>query len=133
MQTDDIREKFGVVSDRVISACIEVHRHLGPGLLESVYETCLAHELGLRQLNFERQVRLPVKYKATEIDCGYRLDFIVESELVVEIKAVEHLSAVHQAQLLTYLKLTGVPSGLLVNFQTDALRRGLRRLTLKSK
>ena len=101
--------RFGDCSDRVIGACIEVHRCLGPGLLESAYEQCLAHEFDLRLLSAERQVHLPVRYKNVEIDCGYRLDFIIEAELIVEITAVERLLPVHEAQLLTYLKLTGLP------------------------
>ena len=125
--------RFGDCSERVIGACIEVHRCLGPGLLESAYEQCLAHEFGLRGLSFERQMLLPVRYKNLELECGYRLDFVVERELIVEIKAVERLMLVHEAQLITYLKLTGLPAGLLVNFNTEALRRGLRRLTLKPK
>ena len=125
--------RFGDCSERVIGACIEVHRWLGPGLLESAYEHCLAHEFGLRSLNFERQVPLPVTYKAIELDCGYRLDFVVQRELIVEIKAVERLLPVHQAQVITYLKLTGIQTGLLVNFHTETLRRGLRRLSLTPK
>src|SRR5436190_21134619 len=125
--------RFGDCSDRVIGACIEVHRCLGPGLLESAYEQCLAHEFDLRLLSADRQVHLPVRYKNVEIDCGYRLDFIIEAELIVEIKAVERLLPVHEAQLLTYLKLTGLPAGLLVNFHTETLRHGLRRLTLNQK
>jgi GxxExxY protein len=125
--------RFGDCSERVIGACIEVHRRLGPGLLESAYEHCVAYELGVRSLNFERQVQLPVRYKSVEIDCGYRLDFIVEGELVVELKSVERLLPVHEAQLLTYLKLTGIPAGLLVNFNTETLQRGLRRLTVNPK
>ena len=112
---------------------MEVHRCLGPGLLESAYEQCLAHEFDLRLLSAERQVHLPVRHKNVEIDCGYRLDFIIEAELIVEIKAVERLLPVHEAQLLTYLKLTGLPAGLLVNFHTETLRHGLRRLTLNQK
>ena len=125
--------RFRDCSETVIGACIEVHRCLGPGLLESAYEQCLAHEFGLRRLSFERQLRPPVRYKDIELDCGYRLDFVVEQELIVENKAVERLLPVHEAQLITYLKLTGVRAGLLVNFNTEALRRGLRRLTLNPK
>jgi GxxExxY protein len=125
--------RFGDCSERVIGACIEVHRYLGPGLLESAYGQCLAHELGLRGLSFERELQLPVRYKGVELDCGYRLDFVVERELIVEIKAVERLLPVHEAQVITYLRLTGVRAGLLVNFNTVALRRGLRRLTLNPK
>jgi len=114
----------------VIGACIEVHRALGPGLLESAYEVCLAHELTLRGLSFERQVALPVRFKGVELDCAYRMDFVVGNELVVELKAVEQLLPVHEAQLITYLRLTALPAGLLVNFHVKTLRQGLRRLTL---
>ena len=125
--------RFGDCSESVIGACIEVHRWLGPGLLESAYEHCLAHELGLRGLRFERQLELPVTYKTVELSCGYRLDFVVEEELIVEIKAAERLLPVHEAQLITYLRLAGVRVGLLVNFNTAVLRHGLRRLTLNPK
>ena len=121
----------GDCSNAVIGACIEVHRRLGPGLLESAYRVCLAHELSERGLQFERERPLPVTYKGVQLECGYRLDFVVQSALIIEIKAVESLSPVHEAQLLTYLKLTGMHVGLLVNFNTNALRLGLRRLTLK--
>lgn len=119
------------MSEAVIGACVEVHRALGPGLLESAYEQCLARELSLRSIAFERQRPVPVAYKGIELEYGYRLDFVVAGALVVEIKAVDTLSPVHEAQLLTYLKLTGLPVGLLVNFHAETLRRGLRRLTLK--
>jgi GxxExxY protein len=119
-------------SGEVVDALVEVHRHLGPGLLESTYEACLAHELALRGLRFKRQRAVPVRYKAVSLDCGYRLDFVVEGEIVVELKAVDHLTAVHVAQVLTYLKLTALPVALLVNFNVPMLKQGLRRLTRKS-
>jgi GxxExxY protein len=122
---------FGGCSESVIGACIEVHRHLGPGLLESAYEQCVAHELTLRGLRFERQRAVPLDYKGMPLECGYRLDFVVEEELIVEIKSVDRLLSVHQAQLLTYLRLTGLETGLLVNFRETVLRNGLRRLTLR--
>ena len=105
---------------------------LGPGLLESAYERCLAHELALRRLPFERQRPVPVEYKGVLLECGYRLDFVVNSMLVVEVKAVERLLPVHEAQLLTYLRLTGLGVGLIVNFHCETIKGGLRRLTLKS-
>jgi len=123
------REDFGDCSRRVIGACIEVHRLLGPGLLESAYEECLAHEFGLIGLSFERQRALPVSYKGVSLECGYRMDFVVMNELVVEVNAVERLLPVHEAQLVTYLKLSGLDAGLLVNFHSEAIRHGLRRLT----
>jgi GxxExxY protein len=118
-------------SSDVIGACIEVHRHLGPGLLESTYEHCLAHELTLRRIPFQRQLVLPVRYKGEHLDCGYRIDFIVRDTILVEIKAVERLQLIHTAQVLTYLKLTGLGTGLLVNFNVPVLKHGLRRLTQK--
>jgi GxxExxY protein len=122
---------FDDCSRYVIGACIEVHRVLGPGLLESAYQTCLAHELRLRGVSFEQHKHLPLNYKGTQLECGYRMDFVVANELIVELKAVERLLPVHEAQLITYLKLTGIRAGLLVNFHAESIRRGLRRLTLK--
>jgi GxxExxY protein len=127
------RRVFGDCSGRVIGACIEVHRALGPGLLESAYEQCLAHELGLRQLHFQRQQLLPVVYKGRRLDAGYRLDFVVEGHLIVELKAVENLLPIHEAQLITYLRLTGISAGLLVNFHAESIQRGLRRVVLTPK
>jgi GxxExxY protein len=124
--------RFGDCSDRVIGACIEVHRELGPGLLESAYEQCLAHELGLRGLFFEQQIAVPVRYKGLALECSYRADFLVERELVVEIKSVERILSVHEAQVITYLRLLRVPAGLLVNFHSSSVVRGLRRLTIDS-
>ena len=115
-------------SGRIIAACIEVHRHLGPGLLESAYEHCLTHELGLRGFHLERQIPIPLHYKGLALDCGYRLDLVVENRLVVEVKAVERLLPVHEAQVITYLKLLRLPVGLLINFHVPVLREGLRRL-----
>jgi GxxExxY protein len=123
--------RFFDCSEQVIGACIEVHRHLGPGLLESAYERCLAIELASLGLEFERQRRVPVTYKGLRLDYGYRLDFLVDKKLVLEIKATEQLLPVHEAQLLTYLRLTGHPTGILVNFGAETISRGLRRLTLK--
>jgi GxxExxY protein len=116
------------LSEAVIGACMEVHRHLGPGLLESVYEECLCHELRLRGMAFERQAPLPVYYKGLEIDLAYRLDVIVEDRLIVELKAVAQLLPIHFAQLRTYLRESGNAVGLLVNFNTAILKDGLRRL-----
>lgn len=115
----------------IIGACIEVHTHLGPGLLESAYEQCLCHELGLLGLRFQRQVPLAVSYKGIELEQTYRIDLIVEHQVIVEIKAVEQLHRVHQAQTLTYLTLTRLPVALLVNFGAASIQEGLRRLSLK--
>ena len=128
-QEDRKTGRFEDGSEEIIGACIEVHRHLGPGLLESAYELCLAHELSLRGLRFERQRPVPVKYKGARLDCGYRLDLVVADTFLIELKAVDHLTPVHQAQVLTYLKLTGLPVALLVNFNVTNLKHGLRRLT----
>jgi GxxExxY protein len=112
------------LTERVIGAAIEVHRALGPGLLESAYEECLCHELHLREITFERQLPFPVRYKNVSLDCGYRLDLVVEHVLVLEIKCVEHVLPVHEAQLLTYLKMTGKRVGLILNFNVPVLARG---------
>jgi len=124
---------FRDCSGEVRGACIEVHRLLGPGLLESAYQTCLAHELRTRGLTFEEERPLPISFKGVHLECGYRLDFVVERELIIEIKAVERLLPIHQAQVITYLKLTGLTAGLLVNFHEGSLRRGLRRLSLRKQ
>jgi GxxExxY protein len=112
------------LTERIIGAAIEVHRALGPGLLESAYEECLCHEFHLRRICFERQRPLPVEYKGVKLDCGYRLDLIVENKVILEIKCVEHVLPVHEAQLLTYLKMTGIRVGLILNFNISALIRG---------
>ena len=112
------------LTERVIGAAIEVHRGLGPGLLESAYEECLCHEFHLRGIAFERQHPLPVEYKSVKLDCGYRLDLIVENKVILEIKCVEHVLPVHEAQLLTYLKMTGMRVGLILNFNVSTLMRG---------
>ncbi len=112
----------------VIGAAIEVHRHLGPGLLESAYEECLCHELALSIISFERQKSLPVIYKGVHLDCGYRLDMLVEKLIIVELKTVEHIEPIHEAQLLTYLKLSGLWLGLLINFNVPILKQGIRRI-----
>jgi GxxExxY protein len=115
-------------SSKVIGLAIEVHRHLGPGLLESAYEDCLAFELKQHSIAFRRQVALPVIYKGMKLDCSYRMDFVVEEYLVIEIKAVDHLLAIHEAQLLTYLKLSNRKIGLLINFNVPLLRDGVKRM-----
>jgi GxxExxY protein len=116
------------VTDQIIGAAIEVHRTLGPGLLESAYEACLARELVDRGLQVERQVPLPVFYKGIKIACGYRLDLLVERQVVVELKAVTRLEPIHEAQVLSYLRLSGFWVALLINFHVKQLARGLRRL-----
>jgi len=114
----------------IIGAAIEVHRHLGPGLLESAYEECLCHELHLGGMDFRRQLDLPVEYKGLKLDCGYHLDLIVHEEVVVELKCVERVLPVHEAQLLTYMQLTGKRVGLLINFNVPLLTKGITRRVL---
>ena len=116
------------LTGKVIGAAIEVHRGLGPGLLESAYEECLCHELNLAGLGFQRQVPLPVVYKGVRLDCGYRLDVVVEGQVVVELKTVERLMPIHEAQLLTYLRLAQIHTGLLLNFNIPVLRDGIKRM-----
>ncbi len=118
------------LTGQIIGAAIEVHRELGPGLLESVYQTCLARELALRKVPYEQEKSLPVEYKGMLLDCGYRLDFVVANKVIVELKAVDKVHPVHQAQLLTYLKLTGCKVGLLINFNVPILKNGIKRLVL---
>ena len=121
------------LTEQVIGAAIEVHRSLGPGLLESAYEECLCFELGERKISFRRQVPLPVEYKKVRLDCGYRIDLVVGNELIIAIKTVDRLMPIHEAQLLTYLKLSGIQKGLILNFHTPVLRDGIRRMSLTSR
>ena len=119
-----------VLTDRIIGFAIELHRHLGPGLLESAYEECLCFELNQTGIDFKRQVPLPVVYKSVRLDCGYRIDIVVEGRLILELKAIERLMAIHEAQVLTYMRLSGIHTGLLLNFNTPVLKDGIRRLML---
>ncbi len=123
-------EERDPLTDRIIGLAIEVHRGLGPGLLESAYEACLCFELKQNEIPFNRQVALPVIYKAVKLDCGYRMDIVVDEKLVLELKTVEKLLPLHDAQLLTYLKLSGLPTGLILNFNVPVLKNGIRRLVL---
>jgi GxxExxY protein len=118
------------LGERIIGLAIAVHRHLGPGLLESAYEECLCLELREAGVSYRRQVPLPIIYKEVRLDCGYRMDIVVENELVIEIKAVERLLPIHDAQMLTYLRLGGFRAGLLMNFNNVMLKDGLRRIVL---
>jgi GxxExxY protein len=120
--------KINEITETIIGAAIEVHRALGPGLLESTYEECLCHEVNLRQVPFERQLALPVRYKGVSLDCGYRLDVVAAKLVVVEIKAVEKILPIHEAQLLTYLKLGGWSVGLLLNFNVPVMKQGIKRI-----
>ncbi len=118
------------LTDRIIASAIEVHRNLGPGLLESAYEECLCHELTLREIPFERQKNLPLEYKGLKLDCGYRIDIVVDDKVVLELKCVDQILPVHEAQLLTYLKLTGMKVGLILNFKVELLKDGIKRFVL---
>jgi len=122
--------EFDQLSNQVIGCALEVHRALGPGLLESTYEQCLAHELSLAGISFKLQLPLPVKYKGIKLDCGYRIDLLVNDELIVELKSVDQIMGIHQAQLLTYMKLSGVKVGLLINFNVEMLKTGIKRFVL---
>jgi GxxExxY protein len=116
------------ITEAVIGAAMDVHRELGPGLLESAYEACLAYELAQRGFTVERQKEMPVTYRGIAIDCGYRMDLLVEGKVVVELKAIEALLPVHEAQLLSYLRLSGCRVGLLINFNAKMLKTGIRRV-----
>ncbi|MBK1701525.1 GxxExxY protein [Thiococcus pfennigii] len=118
------------LSASVIGAAIEVHRHLGPGLRESTYEACLAHELQQRGIEIQRQVTLPVRYKGVSLECGYRIDIMVEDRLLLELKAVDRVLPIHTAQILTYMRLASVNTGLLINFNVTRLADGVQRFKL---
>ena len=124
-------KKFKDINDltrEVIGAAIEVHKALGPGLLESAYEECLCHELKLRGIQFERQVELLIEYKGTKMNCGYRMDIVADDQLILELKSCEVLHPIYEAQLLTYLRLTSTKVGLLINFNVAVLKEGIKRL-----
>ncbi len=122
--------EFEPLSHKVIGCALEVHRELGPGLLESTYEACLAHELSQAGLSFSRQTPMLVEYKGVRLDCGYRVDVLVENALILELKAVDEVLGIHEAQLLTYLKLSKLSVGLLINFNVPVLKDGIRRFVL---
>ena len=119
---------INILSSEIIGAAIEVHKILGPGLLESAYEECICHELNIRDVSFERQKPLPLVYKGRSLDCGYRLDLVVEGLIVVELKSCEKIEPIHKAQLLTYLKLSELNLGLLLNFNVPVMRDGIVRM-----
>lgn len=119
---------INTITGDIIAAAIEIHRHLGPGLLESTYEACLCRELSLREIPFQKQLALPVSYKGINLDAGYRIDVLVEDTVIVELKSVEALAPIHSAQLLTYLRLTQREIGLLINFNVVVLKEGIKRL-----
>ena len=118
------------LTEKVIGCAIEVHRHLGPGLLESAYEQCLIHEMSAQRVPFRAQVPLPVQYKGVHLDCGYRIDILVAEQVIVELKSAEKMSGLHDAQLLTYMKLAGIGKGLLINFNVQRLVDGVKRFKI---
>lgn len=122
--------EFDKLSNKVIGCAIEVHRALGPGLLESTYEQCLARELSMQNISFELQSALPVLYKGLRLDCGYRVDLLIEKQLIIELKTVEKLLPIHEAQILTYMKLANISIGLLINFNAVLLKDGIKRFVL---
>ena len=122
--------KFDELSNKVIGCALEVHKQLGPGLLESAYERCLSYELICAGIRHIPQMELPLDYKGTKLDCGYRVDLFVENELIVELKVVDKLLPIHEAQLLTYMKLSGAKTGLLMNFNVTRLKDGIKRFVL---
>jgi len=122
-----MKHNLNKITEAIIASAIAVHKELGPGLLESAYEACLAYELAERKFKVERQKGLPVSYHGVQLDCGYRIDLLVEELVVVELKAVERLEPIHEAQLLSYLKLSGCKVGLLINFNVKLLKNGIRR------
>ena len=130
MPAAPVQSERDPLTDLVIGLAIEVHRALGPGLLESAYQECLCYELKANGIAFGRQVALPVVYKSVKLDCGYRMDLVVDDRLVVELKTVEKILPVHEAQLLTYLRLSGIRTGLLLNFNTSVLKDGIKRMVL---
>jgi len=122
--------EFGKLSNQVIGCAIEVHRQLGPGLLESTYEQCLAHELSLNGIEFKMQHPLPIQYKGILLDCGYRVDLLIEDKMIIELKSVDRIKGIHEAQLLTYMRLAGIKTGLLMNFNVTKLKSGIKRFVL---
>jgi GxxExxY protein len=128
LRPGDEKASANKITGEIIGAAIEVHKVLGPGLLESAYEECLCHELGLRGVAFERQVPLPLEYKGIKLDCGYRLDLVVEDHVIVELKSVNKIDPIHEAQLLTYLRLKKERLGLIINFNVAVLKDGVRRI-----
>ena len=125
---DGQRDRLNVLSNRIIGAALRVHRELGPGMLESAYEACLASELLDQRLRIERQKPLPLVYRGQHLDCGYRIDLVVEDEVIVEVKSIERIDRVHRAQVLSYLRMSDLRLGLLINFNVKWLREGIARI-----
>ena len=128
--TESTEWEFDLLTSTVIGCAIEFHRELGPGLLESAYERCLAHELKLTGIEFQRQVPVSISYKGIHLDCGYRADFLVAHRVLLELKAVDRVSPIHQAQILTYMKLTEISVGLIINFNVPKFAKGVRRFAI---
>ena len=128
MSEDEIQKD--PLTEQVIGCAIEVHRLLGPGLLETTYQQCLAYEMRLKNIPFKLEYPVPVEYKNVKLECGYRLDFLIDEWLILELKSVEEIKGIHKAQLLTYMKLTGIKTGLLINFNVTQLVKGIRRFKL---
>jgi GxxExxY protein len=126
----EVKQSINEITEKIIGAAIAVHKELGPGLLESAYEACLVYELVQSGLKVESQKSLPVSYRGVQVDCGYRIDLLVEDQIILELKAVEKMEPIHEAQLLSYLKLSGYKIGLLINFNVRLLRNGIRRFVL---
>jgi len=122
--------EFSKLSNQVLGCAIEVHRELGPGLLESTYEQCLAHELHAKNITYRTQCPMPVQYKDRRLDCGYRIDFMINDEIILELKSVEELKGIHEAQLLTYMKLAEIKQGFLINFNVRQLKQGIKSFVL---
>jgi GxxExxY protein len=122
--------RYEELTEKILGAAIEVHKALGPGLLESASEECLCHELNLRGLRFQRQIKVPVIYKGISLDCGYQLDIMVEETVILELKSTERITSIHEAQLLTYMKLLSKPVGFIINFNVAVLRTGVVRKVL---
>lgn len=125
-----MKRKFSKLSNEIIGAAIEVHKNLGPGLLESIYQQCLTHEFELRRIQFKKEYPLPVDYKGITLECGYRVDLLVENQIILELKSVEQLKSIHEAQLLTYMKLANIRQGFLINFNVPLLKQGLKSFVL---
>ena len=129
-ENTELNLRLNEITEKIIGSAIAVHKELGPGLLESAYEACLIFELVQGRLKVESQKTLPVCYRGVQLDCGYRIDLLVEKEIVVELKAIEKIEPIYEAQLLSYLKLSGSKVGLLINFHTKLLKHGIRRFVL---
>lgn len=130
MEFDSLPDDINRISKEIVDAAYKIHKTLGPGLLESAYEACMAHEMSLRNMKFKTQLTLPVVYEEVKLDAGFRLDMLVEDKVIIEMKAVERLIPLHEAQLMTYLKLSGIRLGLLINFNERLIKQGIKRIII---